>query len=108
MTSGIKDSVAYIKSFKLTAANAVPSAFNYGALIDGDCTDGKWTLTPNPILSSSSASAVLIIDNGTSYSYTKINSETKSIEVAAGRNVYLWDGFENLKPLCGMMRFIYE
>ena len=99
---------AYIKSFKLTAANAAPSAFNYGALIDGMYADGKWTLTPNPILGSSSASAVLIIDDGNSYSYTVINSDTTSIEVAADRNVYLWDGFENLKPLCGMMRFIYE
>lgn len=99
---------AYFKSFKLTAANAAPSAFNYGALIDGDCTDGKWTLTPNPILGSSSASAVLIIDNGNSYSYTVINSDTTSIEVDSTKNVYLWDGFENLKPLCGMMRFIYE
>lgn len=102
------DGAAYIKSFKLTAANAAPSAFNYGALIDGDCTDSKWTLTPNPILSSSSASAVLIIDNGNSYSYTVINSDTTSIEVDSTKNVYLWDGFENLKPLCGMMRFIYE
>lgn len=108
LTSGTQGNVAYIKSFKLTVANAAPSAFNYGALIDGMYADGKWTLTPNPILCSSSASAVLIIDDGNSYSYTVINSDTTSIEVAADRNVYLWDGFENLKPLCGMMRFIYE